>query len=215
MKLVFFGAPGAGKGTMAVRAAKDFAIPHISTGEIFRNAMRSGTELGSKVKKVIEAGSLVSDELTISLVQDRLGTSDCLDGWILDGFPRTLGQAEALSQFCPADYVIDLEVDDETVLKRLSGRRMCKACGQIYHIQNMPSKTENVCDKCGNELYTRDDDKIESILVRLENYRTQSLPLVDYYKNRGILVSIDSRGDADKVYKELKQILNNLESKAR
>ncbi|GAB1433645.1 adenylate kinase [Spirochaetota bacterium] len=210
MKLVFFGAPGAGKGTMAARASADFSIPHISTGDIFRNAMRAGTDLGKKVKSIIESGDLVSDELTISLVKDRLKNEDCQKGWILDGFPRTIPQAEALAVFCPPDLVIDLEVDDDTVLKRLSGRRMCKACGQIYHITNMPPKKEGLCDKCGSPLYIRDDDKKEAVLVRLENYRNQSLPLVEYYKNRKILFAVDSRGNADLVWDGLKKALSGM-----
>lgn len=215
MKLVFFGAPGAGKGTMAARAAKEFGLPHISTGEIFRAAMREGTPLGLKVKAVIDSGGLVSDELTVGLVRERLARPDAAGGWLLDGFPRTMAQAEALASFCPEDYVIDLEVSDAKVLERLSGRRMCRACGRIFHTSFMPPAKAGVCDSCGGELYTRDDDKVESITVRLENYRAQTLPLVGFYKARGTLVPVDGEGDADTVWAALRVILKDLAAKAR
>jgi len=210
MKLVFFGAPGAGKGTMAARAATEFGLPHISTGEIFRAAMREGTPLGLKVKAVIDAGGLVSDELTVGLVRERLGQPDAAKGWLLDGFPRTMAQAQALAAFCPEDFVIDLEVTDAKVLERLSGRRMCRGCGRIFHATLMPPAKEGVCDGCGGQLYTRDDDKVEAVTVRLDNYRAQTLPLVDYYRGRGTLVPVPGEADADTVWAELRVILKGL-----
>jgi adenylate kinase len=215
MKFVFFGAPGAGKGTMAAKASVAFGLPHISTGEIFRAAMRDGTPLGLKVKSVIASGGLVSDDLTVDLVRERLAAPDAQDGWLLDGFPRTMGQAAALDSFCPEDYVIDLEVRDAKVIERLSGRRMCRGCSRIYHITFMPSKKTGVCDDCGGELYTRDDDKEESVRVRLENYRKQTSPLEAYYEKRGTLVRIDGEGDADSVWKVLQGVMEKLVSGSR
>ena len=191
MKFVFFGPPGAGKGTMAARAAAEFGLHHISTGEIFRAAIKNGTELGKKVQAVIESGGLVSDDLTVSLVRERLAQPDVRDGWLLDGFPRTIPQAEALVSFCPEDHVIDLAVSDAKVVERLSGRRMCKGCGRIYHATLMPPKKKDICDDCGNALYTRDDDREESVRTRLEAYRTQTLALQEYYRKRGTLFSVD------------------------
>ncbi len=210
MKFVFFGAPGAGKGTMAVRAAADFGLPHISTGDIFRAAMREGTPLGLEVKAIIESGGLVSDELTIGLVRERLVKADALQGWLLDGFPRTLSQAQALVSFCPEDYVIDLEVSDGKVIERLSGRRVCTVCGKSYHTSFMPPTTAGICDDDGGTLYTRDDDQEEAVQTRLLNYRNQTAPLVDFYKKRGTLVPVDGEGDADTVWKELRIIMGRL-----
>ena len=173
MKFVFFGAPGAGKGTMAAKAAEAFGLPHISTGEIFRGAMREGTPLGLKVKAVIESGGLVSDDLTIGLVRERQAKPDAAAGWLLAGFPRTLAPAETLVSVCPEDYVIDLEVSDAKVLERLSGRRMCRSCGRSFHTVFMPPAKPGVCDDCGGELYVRNDDSEESVRTRLENYRVQ------------------------------------------
>ncbi len=210
MKFVFFGAPGAGKGTMAAKAATAFKLPHISTGEIFRGAMRAGTPLGLKVKAIVESGGLVSDELTVELVRDRLAQTDAQGGWLLDGFPRTMAQATALDSFCPEDYVIDLEVRDVKVIERLSGRRMCKGCGRIYHTKFMPSKNPDTCDDCGGAIYTRDDDKEESVRVRLENYRKQTSPLEAYYEKRGTLIRVDGEGDADSVWSVLHGVMQKL-----
>ncbi len=215
MKFVFFGAPGAGKGTMAARAATAFGLPHISTGEIFRGAMRAGTPLGLQVKAVIESGGLVSDELTIGLVRERLAQPDAAKGWLLDGFPRTIAQAEALASFCPEDHVIDLEVSDAKVVERLSGRRMCRGCGRSYHTRFMPPSKPGLCDDCGGELYVRDDDREESVRVRLENYRVQTAPLVSYYKARGTLVPVDGEGAADAVWSVLQVVMNGLIARDR
>jgi len=210
MKFVFFGAPGAGKGTMAAKAAVAFGLPHISTGEIFRGAMRDGTPLGLQVKSLIESGGLVSDELTIGLVRERLAKPDAVAGWLLDGFPRTIAQAEALVSFCPEDYVIDLEVSDAKVLERLSGRRMCRGCGRSFHTVFMPPAKPGVCDDCGGELYIRNDDSEESVRTRLENYRSQTAPLEAYYKARGTLVAVDGEGSADAVWSVLAGVMERL-----
>ncbi len=210
MKFVFFGAPGAGKGTMAAKAAVAFGLPHISTGEIFRGAMRDGTPLGLQVKSLIESGGLVSAELTIGLVRERLAKPDAVAGWLLDGFPRTIAQAEALVSFCPEDYVIDLEVSDAKVLERLSGRRMCRGCGRSFHTVFMPPAKPGVCDDCGGELYIRNDDSEESVRTRLENYRSQTAPLEAYYKARGTLVAVDGEGSADAVWSVLAGVMERL-----
>lgn len=210
MKFVFFGAPGAGKGTMAAKAALAFGLPHISTGEIFRGAMREGTPLGLQVKAVIESGGLVSDELTIGLVRERLAKDDAALGWLLDGFPRTIPQAEALVTFCPEDYVIDLTVSDARVMERLSGRRMCRGCGRSYHMVFMPSVKPGICDVCGGALYTRNDDSVDSVRTRLDNYRTQTAPLEHYYRTRGTLVSVDGEASADEVWAVLEKVMQHL-----
>lgn len=210
MKFVFFGAPGAGKGTMASRAAATYGLPHISTGDIFRQAMKDGTPLGLKVKAVIESGGLVSDELTIDLVRERLAREDARRGWLLDGFPRTIAQAEALASFNPEDHVINLEVSDDKVIERLSGRRMCPTCGRIYHVHFMPPKVPGLCDEDGGILYTRPDDREESVRVRLENYRTQTVPLVEFYRKRLTLVPMDGESDADTVWKALNSVMGRL-----
>jgi adenylate kinase len=175
--------------------------------------MREGTPLGLRVKAVIESGGLVSDELTIGLVRERLGMPDAASGWLLDGFPRTIGQAEALAASCPEDHVIDLEVGDAKVIQRLSGRRMCKTCGRIYHATLMPPKKPEVCDDDGSPLYTRDDDREESVRVRLENYRTQTAPLEAYYSSRGTLVRVPGEADADAVWAELRIVMERLIAK--
>ncbi len=210
MKFVFFGAPGAGKGTMASRAASAYGLPHISTGDIFRQAMKDGTPLGLKVKAVIESGGLVSDTLTIDLVKERLARDDARHGWLLDGFPRTLAQAEALALFDPEDAVINLEVSDEKVIERLSGRRMCPTCGRIYHVHLMPPRVAGRCDDDDGVLYTRPDDQEDAVRVRLDNYRTQTVPLVDFYRSRATLVPVDGEGDADTVWASLHRTMDRL-----
>lgn len=193
MKFIFLGPPGAGKGTLAAKVALSYNIPHISTGEIFRAAIKARTPLGLKVQEIIDAGSLVSDEITIELVKDRLAQDDAKNGFILDGFPRTIPQAEALATFCDIDSVVNFDIADEGVVDRLSGRRVCKACGQNFHAKFMPPKTEGKCDACGADLYIRDDDKIEAITHRLEVYRAQTAPLIDFYREKALLTDIDAR----------------------
>lgn len=193
MNFIFLGPPGAGKGTLAKQVAEAYQIPHISTGDIFRANIKNGTPLGIKVKAIIDAGGLVSDDITCELVKDRLSQPDTKNGYILDGFPRTLPQAEALESFSTIDAAVNFAISDEEVISRLGGRRMCKSCGTPYNINSAPPKVAGVCDTCGGELYTRDDDKEEAIKHRLEVYRESTEPLIDFYKNKGLLVDLDAR----------------------
>jgi adenylate kinase len=192
MKLIFLGPPGAGKGTLAGVVSAEHGIPQISTGDMFRAAIKNETPLGKKVKAILASGELVPDDVTVELVKERLAQADAAKGYILDGFPRTIPQAEALGKFQTLDAVIDFAIDDELVVKRLSGREICKNCGAIYHVTNMPSKVKGVCDKCGGPLYTRPDDSLESIKNRLDVYRRQTEPLIEFYRARKLLRDIDS-----------------------
>ncbi len=194
MKLIFLGPPGAGKGTIADLAVEKLALPHISTGDLFRAAVKNGTPLGLKVKDIMASGGLVPDELTIALVEERLAQKDAAKGWILDGFPRTIPQADALDKIAAADVAVNFEVADAVVVGRLSGRRVCRTCGKTYHVKNMPPKKEGVCDVDGGELYIRDDDKEAAIQVRLDTYRKQTAPLIDWYGKKGKLLTIDGVG---------------------
>ncbi|NDL68811.1 adenylate kinase [Anaerotalea alkaliphila] len=196
MRIVLLGAPGAGKGTLAKEIVRRYQIPHISTGDIFRENIRNGTELGEKVKGYMEQGQLVPDALVVDLVGDRIAQRDCLKGYVLDGFPRTRQQAEALDcLLCEReekiDRVIELEVAEETILRRMSDRRVCADCGAVWNLSSNPPQTENVCDQCGNALEQREDDKEETVLRRLEVYRVQTSPLVEYYDGQGILATIN------------------------
>ncbi len=199
MNCIFLGPPGAGKGTLAYEVSKEYEIPHISTGDLFRAAIKNETELGKKVKAVLAAGDLVSDDLTIAIVKERLEQSDAKAGFILDGFPRTIAQADALQDIVKIDSVVNFDVNDDEVIKRLSGRRMCSGCGQSFHIEFMKPKKEGVCDSCGKELITRPDDKIEAIKNRLATYREQTAPLIDYYSKKDLTVDIDAKPPADEV----------------
>ncbi|MCR4579173.1 MAG: adenylate kinase [Treponema sp.] len=203
---VFLGPPGAGKGSLAVKVAADYQIPHISTGDIFRANIKAQTPLGVKVKAIIDSGSLVSDELTFELVKDRLAQDDCKNGYILDGFPRTIPQAEMLDGLVADLKVVNFQIADEIVIGRLSTRRVCKACGANYNIKTLPPKVEGVCDKCGGELYQRDDDKQESILHRMDVYREQTEPLINYYKNKGKITDLDASIETDILLGEFKKI---------
>ena len=206
MNFVFLGPPGAGKGSLAVKVAADYQIPHISTGDIFRANIKAQTPLGVKVKAIIDSGSLVSDELTFELVKDRLAQDDCKNGYILDGFPRTIPQAEMLDSLVADLKVVNFQIADEIVIGRLSTRRVCKACGANYNIKTLPPKVEGVCDKCGGELYQRDDDKQESILHHMDVYREQTEPLINYYKNKGKITDLDASIETDILLGEFKKI---------
>lgn len=203
MNMIFLGPPGAGKGTMASKVKDEFNIPHISTGDLFRAAIKNQTELGVKVKSIIDKGDLVPDELTVALVEERLSEGDCGNGYILDGFPRTIPQADALAKISKIDSVINFTCKEEEVVRRLSGRRMCKECGSSFHIEFVPPKTENICDKCNGELYTRDDDKVDSIKNRLDVYKKSTEPLINYYTEKGTIKDIDASPKPDDVYIEL------------
>ena len=208
MKIIMLGAPGAGKGTQAKQIADKFSIPHISTGDIFRANIKEGTELGKKAKGYMDAGELVPDELVCDLVVDRIQKEDCANGFILDGFPRTIPQAEALTEALNVigqkmDYAIDIEVNDAQIVERMGGRRACLGCGATYHIINIPPKKEGICDRCGSEIILRDDDKPETVQNRLNVYHEQTQPLIDYYKNEGILSSVDGTQPMDKVFADI------------
>lgn len=212
MKIVMLGAPGAGKGTQAKMIAEKYSIPHISTGDIFRANIKNGTELGKKAKSFIDKGQLVPDELTLDLIMDRFKEDDCKNGYVLDGFPRTIPQAEALDEALKAngekvDFAIDIDVPDENIVRRMGGRRACENCGATYHIVYSPTKVEGKCDKCGEELIVRDDDKPETVLSRLEVYHNQTQPLIDYYNEQGILKSVDGTIDMKDVFNEIVKIL--------
>ncbi|AGT34748.1 MAG: adenylate kinase [Thermofilum sp.] len=199
MKLVFIGPPGVGKGTYAKAVSEKFGIPHISTGDIFREEIKKGSELGKRVKEFLDKGLLVPDDIVIEVVKQRLSMDDCRKGFILDGFPRTLQQAEALEQFASPEWAFLFQARDETILERLGGRRVCPKCGAIYHIKYMPPKVPGICDKCGTPLIQRKDDTPEVIMERLKIYREQFTPIILFYKERGRLVEIDANEQADKV----------------
>jgi adenylate kinase len=207
MKLIFLGPPGAGKGTLAGAVSKELGIPQISTGDIFRDAIKRETELGKKVKEIVGRGDLVPDDLTVSLVRERLGREDAKKGYILDGFPRTIPQAEALDRVEQVNAVINFQIDDDTVVGRLSGRRVCRACGAIFHVKNMPPKVEGKCDKCSGDLYIRDDDQIEAIRNRLAVYKKQTEPLISYYRKKGLLKDIDASVTPEQSVAKIRELL--------
>ena len=212
MKIVMLGAPGAGKGTQAKQIAAKYGVPHISTGDIFRANLKEGTELGLKAKVYMDQGQLVPDSLTLELIMDRFSKDDCKNGYVLDGFPRTIPQAEALTKALKdnndrLDYAIDVDVPDENIINRMSGRRACAKCGGTFHIKYNPTKVEGICDLCGGELYIRNDDKPEIVQKRLVAYHEQTQPLIDYYRNEGILKTVDGTQDVDKVFEDIVAIL--------
>ena len=201
MNVIFFGPPGAGKGTQAVRVCERLGIPQISTGDILRRAMKEGTKTGLEAKSYIDKGLLVPDEVVIAIVRERLAMDDCQGGYVLDGFPRTVPQAEALAQFATIDAVIDIEVSDEKLTERLSGRRVCLTCGGTYHVSTLNGRTD--CEKCGAELIQRNDDKAETVLSRLAVYHAQTAPLIDFYKNLGLLKAVDGAQPMDVCFGEI------------
>ena len=212
MKIIMLGAPGAGKGTQAKQIADKYGVPHISTGDIFRANIKNGTELGKKAKEYMDKGLLVPDELVCDLVVDRIQQADCEKGYILDGFPRTIPQAEALEAALNAieqklDYAIDIDVPDENIINRMSGRRACVGCGATYHVLFNPTKVEGKCDVCGESLILRDDDKPETVKKRLDVYHTQTQPLIDFYTERKVLVEVDGTQSMDKVFDDIMKIL--------
>ena len=212
MKIVMLGAPGAGKGTQADMIADMFSIPHISTGDIFRENIKNGTELGAKAKGYMDKGELVPDELVCDLVVDRIQQDDCVKGYILDGVPRTIPQANALEEALKAigqklDYAIDIEVPDENIISRMSGRRSCTGCNAVYHVVYNPPKTEGICDKCGGKLVLRDDDKPETVKNRLNVYHEQTQPLIDFYKGTGVLHEVDGTQTMEKVFADIKNVI--------
>lgn len=212
MRIIMLGAPGAGKGTQAKQIAGKFNIPHISTGDIFRANIKGGTELGKKAKAYMDQGALVPDELVVDLVADRIKQNDCKDGYVFDGFPRTIPQAEALDKALEEmgskiDFAIDIDVPDENIVNRMSGRRACLACGATYHVQFNAPKTEGICDACGKELVLRDDDKPETVKTRLDVYHTQTQPLIDYYTEKGVLKSVDGTQDVADVFQSILDVL--------
>ena len=212
MKIIMLGAPGAGKGTQAKQIADKYSIPHISTGDIFRANIKNGTELGKKAKQYMDQGALVPDELTCDLVMDRIQQDDCKNGFVLDGFPRTIPQAEALDAALgkineKMDYAIDVDVPDENIVNRMSGRRACLNCGATYHIVSIPTKVEGICDRCGSPVVLRDDDKPETVQKRLSVYHEQTQPLIDYYTKQGVLKTVDGTCALDEVFKAIVEIL--------
>lgn len=212
MKIIMLGAPGAGKGTQAKKIAEKYQIPHISTGDIFRANIKEGTELGMKAKQFMDQGLLVPDEVTIGMLLDRIHKDDCENGYVLDGFPRTIPQAESLTKALAEigekiDYAIDVDVPDENIVNRMAGRRACLTCGATYHVTFAPPKKEGICDVCGAELVLRDDDKPETVQKRLSVYHEQTQPLITYYKEAGVLVSVDGTQEMNAVFTSIVDIL--------
>ena len=212
MKIVMLGAPGAGKGTQAKKIADAYGIPHISTGDIFRANIKAGTPLGKKAKEYMDKGGLVPDEVTIGMLLDRIHEADCEKGYVLDGFPRTIPQAESLTKALAAegskiDAAVDIEVPDENIVNRMGGRRACLNCGSTYHIVFAAPKQEGICDRCGSPLVLRDDDKPETVLKRLAVYHEQTQPLIDYYGSAGVLKEVDGTQEMEKVFADIKAVL--------
>ncbi len=212
MKIIMLGAPGAGKGTQAKLIAEKYGIPHVSTGDIFRANIKDGTQLGREAKEYMDQGLLVPDELTVKILLDRVAKEDCKDGYVLDGFPRTIPQAKVLdAALCEigdqVDFAVNVDVPDENIIRRMGGRRACFACGATYHTEYIPPKSEGICDVCGKELVLRDDDKPETVKNRLDVYHKQTQPLIDFYQEKGILKSVDGTVPMDDVFAAITAIL--------
>ena len=213
MKIIMVGAPGAGKGTQAKMIAEKYAVPHVSTGDIFRANIKNGTELGMEAKKYMDQGLLVPDELTVKILLDRVAQEDCQNGYVLDGFPRTIPQAEVLDRALneigdKIDYAINVDVPDENIIRRMGGRRACLSCGATFHVEHIPPKQEGICDTCGKELVLRDDDKPETVKNRLDVYHKQTQPLIDFYQAKGILRTVDGTVDMKDVFAAITAILD-------
>ena len=212
MKIIMLGAPGAGKGTQAKMIAEKYGVPHVSTGDIFRANIKNGTQLGMEAKKYMDQGLLVPDELTVRILLDRVAQDDCKNGYVLDGFPRTIPQAQVLDEALTKlgdkiDYAIDVDVPDENIIRRMSGRRACLTCGATYHIDHIPPKKEGICDKCGSELVLRDDDKPETVKNRLAVYHEQTQPLIDFYEKKDVLRTVDGTLPMEEVFAAITGIL--------
>lgn len=212
MKIIMLGAPGAGKGTQAKMIAEKYKIPHISTGDIFRANIKNNTELGLEAKKYMDQGLLVPDELTVKILLDRVAKEDCAGGYVLDGFPRTIPQAQVLEDALAGqgekiDYAVNVDVPDENIVRRMSGRRACLKCGATYHVEHIPPKAEGICDSCGSELVLRDDDRPETVQNRLKVYHDQTQPLIDFYTARGVLKTVDGTADMQDVFSAITEIL--------
>ena len=212
MKIIMLGAPGAGKGTQAKMIADKYSVPHISTGDIFRANIKNGTELGMEAKKYMDQGQLVPDELTVKILLDRVAQDDCKNGYVLDGFPRTIPQANVLDEALnklgeKIDFAVNVDVPDENIIRRMGGRRACVSCGATYHIEHVPPKTEGICDRCNSELILRDDDKPETVKNRLEIYHEQTQPLIEFYEAKGVLKNVDGTVDMKDVFAAIVSIL--------
>lgn len=212
MKIIMLGAPGAGKGTQAKMIADKYSVPHISTGDIFRANIKNGTQLGMEAKEYMDQGLLVPDELTVKILLDRVAQEDCKNGYVLDGFPRTIPQAEVLDKALAElgdkiDYAINVDVPDENIVRRMSGRRACLACGATFHMEHVPPKQEGICDRCGKELVLRDDDKAETVLNRLSVYHDQTQPLIEFYSSKGVLKTVDGTKPMQEVFDSIVTIL--------
>lgn len=213
MRIILLGGPGVGKGTQAQRLSKEYDLPHISTGDIFRQAIKDGTEMGLKAKSYMDKGLLVPDDVVVGIVEERLAKPDVKEGFILDGFPRTVPQAEALDEITaklemPLDYVVNINAPAEVIIKRLSGRRSCRSCQEVYHLEYSPTKKPGICDRCGGQLYQRDDDKEETIRKRIQVYEEQTAPLIDYYNKSGKLVEVPGDKPIEEVYSRICDILS-------
>ena len=212
MKIIMLGAPGAGKGTQAKMIAEKYGVPHISTGDIFRANIKNGTQLGMEAKQYMDKGLLVPDELTVKILLDRVAQDDCKKGYVLDGFPRTIPQAEVLDKALTElgdkiDYAINVDVPDENIVRRMGGRRACLSCGATYHIEHVPPKKDGICDTCGQELVLRDDDKPETVQNRLNVYHEQTQPLIEFYQTKGVLKTVDGTVDMKDVFAAITEIL--------
>ena len=210
MKLILLGAPGAGKGTQAKWISKEYGLPHISTGDILRQNVKEGTELGKEAKRYMDEGKLVPDELIIKMMKGRLAQEDCRGGFILDGFPRTINQAEELGKITDIDAVLNIYVPFEKLIERITGRRSCPKCGAVYHIKYNPPKKDNICDVCGTPLIQRDDDKEETVKKRLETYEEQTAPLIDYYEKKGKLLTVEGQEEIEDTRKLVKEALESV-----